>query len=281
MMPPKIAVLDADGAPVEDLGLGASNEQIWRAEAAGPSIVVRSRQRMPAAEQPHTVHRLRRCATDSMKGVTYVEQTIPMAPRGEAIFPETRPAAIWAVGAEGLVYVSSAYEEYRIQVFASDGTQLPPIVRPYDHVAHSEQAFREARENRKEIERHIGLYVEPSRYHRDIQAILPRSDGSLWVQSSQGRADPERGVFGLYDVFDANRSYVKQVRVMVPFNPEVDESFVVEDRLFVVEHGRDARRARYAAGRGEEAEDKAAAATPRLRIICYELPGSRRMLPSF
>jgi hypothetical protein len=266
----KVAVLTEDGTPAGDLKLGSGNEQIWAAASARNAIVVRSVERYFASEKRHIVHRLRRCATETIGAVTYVEEVVPMAPRGEALFQETLPAGRWALGPQGRVYVSPAYEEYRIQVFQGDGAELSSITQDYEHVPLPEARFAELKSSREKIDEVIGVYVAPSRFYRDIQSMHPRVDGSLWVQTSEGMPDPEGNHFGGFDVYDELGTLDRRVDIFVPYDPKVDQYFLVADRLFVVERGLDARRAMHAAANA--AGDEEHQSSEPLRIVCYDFP---------
>ena len=270
--PPKVAVLSPGGSPIEDLKLGPTSEQIWDARSAGDTIVVRSVERISGAERHDIVHRLRRCAIGTVEGTTYVEETIPLPPWGEMIVHETLPAGRWELGHNGHVYVSPSYERYYIQVFASDGSQLKPIARVYNHVELPAVEYEQRKKVYSDAGRRIGHYEEPSRYYRDIGAMFSRVDGTLWVQPSDGRPDPERGVLGTFDIFDEKQLYTRRVRIFAPYDPEEDQYFIAADRLFIVEHGLGAKRARSPGSRTEDAPNVDSEDLVALRIVCYALP---------
>ena len=273
--PPKVAVLSPGGSPIEDLELGPNSEQVWDARSAGDTIVVRTVERFYSAEKHDMVHRLRRCAIGTVEGVTYVEKTMPLPPRGEMIVHETLPAGRWVLGYNGHVYVSPSYEQYYIQVFASDGSELKPITRVYNHVELSKSEYEQRKKQYSDAGRRIGHYEEPSRYYRDIEAMFSLVDRTLWVQPSDGRPDPEQGVLGTFDVFDDKQSYTRRVRVFAPYDPEEDQYFIAADRLFVVERGLDAKRAMFPGSRIEDAPNVDSEDLVALRIVCYALPLGR------
>jgi hypothetical protein len=69
---------------------------------------------------------------------------------------------------------------------------------------------------------------------RTLVRIVPRADGSIWVLSGRGENDVPADCMMVFDEFDRSGKYVREVRMMGPYQPGRDVFFVTGDRLVVI-----------------------------------------------
>ncbi|MEJ2721406.1 MAG: 6-bladed beta-propeller, partial [bacterium] len=141
----------------------------------------------------------------------------------------------WTIGPDGRVYACTSYDNYAIQVWNPDGTPDRVIERKYTHQK------RTAAE-KKIVEDLMGLFanqipnatVKISDYNKDIETIYVREDGSLWVLTSDGTRELPDDVIGVFDVFDAEGRFVRQVTLKGQGNPLTDGYYFDGNRVYVV-----------------------------------------------
>jgi len=175
----------------------------------------------------------------------------------------------WVAGKDGRVYASNVFDAYRIEVWRPDGARDRVIEREYQSRARSGEEMERAsrrfrvRINNAEPERKI------SKTDRDIFRMFPRNDGTLWVLTSRGGFSAPKGVLGVFDVFDAEGKFVRQVSLKGQGSIERDGLFFSGERLYVVTDLVSARFAAFGGGAGGAAEE--AADTEPMSVICYQL----------
>lgn len=173
---------------------------------------------------------------------------------------------VWAVGPAGEIYVNDDFDAYVIRVVDRDGRVLRTI----------EHDFESRRRSAREIELNVpsmqintregGSHVArgtASPVDRDVQALFPRPDGSLWVLSSRGAFDVADGVLARFDVFDAEGRPADPIVVRGDASFRDDDLHVFGDRLFVL-------RGQRAALRNQRGQDDDREATP-MTVGCYRL----------
>jgi hypothetical protein len=114
--------------------------------------------------------------------------------------------------------------------------------------------------------------ITVSEHHPDIHKLFPREDGTLWVLTSRGRKEPPDGALALFDVFDAQGRFVRQVTLQGEGNPMDDALFMADDRLFVVTGFQSASRAMHAGETVEAAPEDEGELEP-MEVICYRMDG--------
>ena len=118
--------------------------------------------------------------------------------------------------------------------------------------------------------------LEPWRWRHEealdglgVMCMAEADDGSLWVLTSHGsRARPE-GALGVFDVFDKDGRFVRQVTLYGQGDPSEDAFFFDGDRLYVVTGFLDAAMALQGGGATEE-EESEEEPTP-MEVICYRV----------
>jgi hypothetical protein len=148
----------------------------------------------------------------------------------------------WALAPDGSVYVARSPEAYEIEVYAADGTLLRTIQREYERQKRSAAEMKRRKEQSERMaERFGGEGMEVDELAADIDMMLVRENGELWVLPSSGAPDPDDPSLGTFDVFDADGKFVRQVEIRVPFRAGRDDFTLHGDRLYVVEEAAGAR----------------------------------------
>ena len=174
-----------------------------------------------------------------------------------------------AVGPDGRIFTVPDRNEFAIHTQDPDGTERI-ITRPYESVSRNDEQKDVAR---KIVEGVGANYPSPPReigiedYEPDVTGIWAHTDGTLWVRTSQGDAEPPAGAWTVLDVYDTNGKFVRQVALTGDHDPLRDSLHMMPDGRFVVVTGAlDAFLSQQAVG----GEDTAEEAEP-LEIICYTL----------
>lgn len=177
---------------------------------------------------------------------------------------------VWTVGSDHRAYIPTSWSEYRIMVCDENGT-----------TRFIERAYEARKRSAAEKERWSKLYNEFTKNQvpgshweiedneRDVMQIFAREDGSLWVLSSQGVFDRPDGSMGVFDVFDPQGHFVRQVTLMGDADPIKDGFFFEKDRLYVVT---DFLAAAMSA-QGGSTEALGEEEPEPMSVVCYQMPG--------
>jgi hypothetical protein len=176
-----------------------------------------------------------------------------------------------AVGPDGRVYVAGARDEYRIDVFESDGTPVHTIRRDYPVHRRTEAELEEWRRLFAASMRNvpfdvaIDLCENAAPIDWVFGGLWVRDDGRLWVRTSRSALDQPEGVMLTYDVFDTDGRFAEQVQVRCPGDGEEDALFFAgPDRLILVRGFMDAVRAMFGGVEGHEGDE----AEP-MAVVCF------------
>jgi hypothetical protein len=176
----------------------------------------------------------------------------------------------WSAGRDGRVYSAVDFGEYTVNVWKPDGKLAHVIHREYPPHPRTAEQKSEVMEIYKGFTRQIpipNIKYEVEDDWNPIQRLFARDDGTLWVSPSRGAIDQPKGIVGVYDVFDKDGHYARQVTLKGQGDPAFDGVFFVKDKLFVVTDWLNSLMAlQGGAGAVEEDED----AEP-MEIICYRL----------
>lgn len=175
----------------------------------------------------------------------------------------------WTMGIDGRVYVCTDFQNYRVQVWNADGSVDRVIERAYTHL-------KRTPEEKKMMEDIFGAFtrqipnatVKISDLNKDIDTIFAPDDGTLWVLSSQGTHNLPANTAGIFDAFDREGRFLRQVTLQAPGNPQTDAYYFVGDRFYVVTDLLQAAIALQAGGQsvrvGEEEPEP-------MSVVCYQL----------
>jgi hypothetical protein len=180
----------------------------------------------------------------------------------------------WAAAPDGHIYAAPTFQAYEINVWNGDGKLERVIEREYPDHMRSEEEKERLLEIYKGFTRRIpipNIKYEIEDKYNPIGTMTVRDDGSLWVQTSRGRFGLDDGVVGMWDVFDRDGQFVKQVTLKGEGDPQQDGFFLVGDRLFVVTDFLDAMMALQGGGGGSDDEEEDDEVEP-MEVISYRVP---------
>jgi hypothetical protein len=176
------------------------------------------------------------------------------------------------VGADGRCCVAPDRDAYAIHVFDSVGRPELVIERDYEPIDRSEQEYEDLRQTLD-----AGLSTAPFDFVLTVErraaaiaywqrGLHMREDGSIWALSGRGIRDLPDGIFAVFDVFDRDGEFIKQVELRGPGNALRDGIFLAgPDRILVVKGYMDSLMTWYGGGTKVSTDDAD------MTIICYEL----------
>jgi len=291
MMPSRIAVIGTTGDGFSDLHVpgaeGGSFSMIQGARSAGGHCVLAVVTPIPGPDRSETRRRLIAVDAGGKLLATYSQLSEFHEGGGLVLrFGSDEGGGEdfigqWDLDAGGRVYTAPFYDEYLLRVYAPDGKLQRLIRRDYERVKRTREEIAEMEE------RYAGMPAGVPKpaiapYRRDIQGILVRPDGSVWVSTSGGRDDAQAGKVGPFDRFDAQGRFQQRLWLSADYDPERDEVVVTGDRLFVIKEALMTSSSFSASsgnmnmvvrmgGREEEDEEDEGEAAP-LSVISYRLP---------
>jgi len=169
----------------------------------------------------------------------------------------------WTTGPGNLIYAAPDLDRYRIQVMSMDGGLYRLISREYTSVPRTSEEYARVKSLFDAFAGNVPrAQAEIELTHADIQGLQVAGDGTLWVLSSEGRFRAPPGVLGVYDVFDAEGRFVRQVALHGEGNPSEDGVWLLGDRVIVARGIRAAALARLQGG-------TEGASPPSVEVICY------------
>lgn len=180
------------------------------------------------------------------------------------------------VGADGRSCVAPDRDAYAIHVFSPDGQPEMVIERDYEPINRSDAEYEEIRNTLNS-----GLSTVPIEYKLTVErqaAAIPywqrglhmRDDGSIWALSGRGIRELPDDVFAVFDVFDPNGEFVKQVELRGPGNALKDGIFFAgPDRILVVKGYMESML--YPFGEGYKGSEDSPYAEAYLAVVCYQL----------
>ena len=193
----------------------------------------------------------------------------------------------WTLAGDGRVFVAPHKDRYQIEVYNPMGELVQVINRRYKTVKRSKDDLAADKKKQDELTKRFGGMVQLTirENERDISSMHFRPNGELWVTSSLGLKECPEGTIGLFDVFDADGKFTRQVGLEADYNPKKDDFLLVGDNLFVLKQAkvRPASLSTAVTGgmtsisftggaMGEDDEDEEEDLTPP-SVVCYRLPG--------
>lgn len=131
------------------------------------------------------------------------------------------------VGADGKVVACEPRNEYALSVYLPDGTLELVIERDYETWERTDQIYkRQQRIYDRQLRGYpTGTEAVVEKTEQDVCDLQVDSEGNIWVLTSRAMFIPEPGVFAVYDVFDPNGHFQKQVRMHCPGDASNDRMF--------------------------------------------------------
>lgn len=216
-------------------------------------------------------HFVRSYARDGTMRHEYHTMTVRWSFNGTFVLREADSDYVWwrtAVDHQGRVLVGIPREEYRISVYGADGDLQRVFGRTYQSWPRPPELLARFERMMQAQSQQLppGSRTEVARHEQDIWGINCLPDGSIWVTTSRGMFEPPAGVFMVWDVFDRDGVFIKQVQARVPGKPGQDLLLMTEHghAIMVTEFWSSAMAAMGAVGDdNDEAEG--------MQIICYRI----------
>ncbi len=174
-----------------------------------------------------------------------------------------------AMGPDDQVFLAESRDDYSIAVMDLEGNLLRRINRQYTAPARDERQIKNANQIIDAVATYHpaplkGKSIE--KYEPAIGNLMVTADGRLWIQSGHADSDLPPGTWVLFDVFDADGRFEKQVALKGSYNRNRDAVFVLpNNRVMVVTGALDAF-----LNQLNSADESAEDVDP-LEIICFEL----------
>jgi len=278
--PAKIVVLTPEGEPAGDFPIPEADQSegfrmLLGAEFAGDNLAITYAFNQPS-ESGFTQKSVLSLVNKDGKSETRLYDDSSEMNAAQPRIAETEWDTFrnrWTASPDGRAFSCLTFGEYEITVWGADG-KIDRVVKR-DYPAHAR--------NEEEKERLLGIYkgftrripVPNIQYEIEdnfnpIQTIHAREDGSLWVRTSRGSNGLPDGVFAIFDVFDKQGRFERQVTVKGDGDPLKDGYFLVKDRLYVVTDFLDALMALQGGGGSDDEEEDADEPEP-MQVISYSL----------
>jgi hypothetical protein len=270
-MPGKIVCVNTDGTPGGTIALPDAFSEapayFFSGQRAGSDLILSARQLKRSENGVSMTTVLLRIDPDGEEIARYSEKQETRNMSSFTVEEKSNAPVLWAVDADGSLYLNDEFDAYSIRVYDRSGTLIRTIQRDYEHRQRSAEEI-EVNTPRMAIRHRGGGRQEaegiPSTTDRDIQAMFARPDGTLWVLNSRGAFDQPGEYLATFDVFDSDGIFLHQVALKGEGDFHDDGLRLVGDRLFVLRGLRAAQRAER--GDGDEDED----ADP-MSVTCYQI----------
>ncbi len=175
----------------------------------------------------------------------------------------------WTVAPDGRVALARGFDEYEIDVFNSDGSLAYVISRPeytnVDRTGEEVELYQKMFDGYTRWNPNSTFKVSPN--HRAIQQLTYRADGTLWVLSGQGVWARGAGVFAVFDVYDKDGRFARQVVMNGEGDSAIDAVYFAGSRMYRVSNQLDAIMANI----GGASDEGAVEETDPLQIYAYEV----------
>ncbi len=141
-----------------------------------------------------------------------------------------------ACSKDGTVYYAPQRNEYLIVGFNSAGEKVSEIKREYKQRKRTAEEIKEHKDGytviTNGVKQDVDVAVEP--YAQAIRQIMVRDDNSLWIANSHTFNDLPDGIYGIFDHFSEDGTYIGKVEVHLDADREKDHIFFPSDNLCVV-----------------------------------------------
>ncbi|HKK70199.1 MAG TPA: hypothetical protein VKA86_03215 [Candidatus Krumholzibacteria bacterium] len=246
MRPPKLITYDAAGTPAGDVSL-VGNEGFHfaiAATAAGDRVVVQTASTTIRETTQVSENALR--AVDPATGEFVVDYLIHSEERdrlgsgGDVVITIGSPDFVgdWALAADGTLYAVRDPDDYAIEVRDARGEHVRTIRRAFERVPRQEEDVERDMAQRRAMAERTGGSFDPDTVDTLEPAIVDvfaRPDGELWVLPGEGLAIEDPEVVGVFDVFDRQGRFVRQVELRAPYDRATDRMTLQGDALVVFE----------------------------------------------
>jgi len=176
-----------------------------------------------------------------------------------------------ACSKDGTVYYAPKRNEYLVVGFNSAGEKVSELKREHKQRKRTAEEIEEQKDGYtviiNDVKQDVDVEVGP--YAQAIRQIIVRDDNSLWIANSHTFNDLPDGVYGIFDHFSEDGTFIDTVEIHLDADREKDHIFFPSDSLCVViKDATAAIRSMYSVV--EDDEDDNSDADP-LEVIVYKL----------
>ncbi|MBU8869960.1 MAG: hypothetical protein KOO60_03685 [Gemmatimonadales bacterium] len=246
-----VKFVDGIGDPAGSLRLGGAeggNYALVSGSGIDGGVVLAGRCSSPGKTRSIRLRRLflQRCDLSGNQTAVYAENhTVYDFNDFNYVERDELPPFHWAydVGADGRVFVAGDRNDYEVMVYDPDGTPELVIEREYSPFARTD-------EDRERFAHMIETSMEGLPFETKVEledtypaiSVLQRglqvtSDGSLWVLSGRGLKPETPGIMAVYDVFDPDGVFVRQVALAAPHDAARVGIVLADGNLVIVIEG--------------------------------------------
>lgn len=280
VFPGRIFRLDPEGIPLADwpVPIMDNGSSIMLSSAApSPLGMVAHRYTVKVDDAGGLIKRNNLALLDQEGDVSvvYCERVSERAP-GDNVRVEGDYAVYlseWHVGPTGEVVVRTSWHDYELTVFEAGGAPQRVIRRQYESrrrrpdTIDGLQRYHDEQDEGRRWRANVGPIVHAvSEQDADVQLFTVRDDGAIWVLTSRGALDAPRGVIGIFDVFDNEGRFMRQVTLRGDGDFWRDDYVISGDRLYVITNQSAQVRGWHRPGEADDPGDDGR------RFLCYELP---------
>lgn len=240
MMPGRIVTMGRDGQPEPLFDFGEDNsggmKNISRMATDKNSVVIGLSMMQFGEDGMSTTNSLARYDMDGAVINTLFSDTEDQTGGSVTIGGEDGDfTRFWALDNEGRVVAFYDKEQYKLNVFGTDGKPAMMIRREYTPIHRSAKDIKADERQQKELrKRFVDMESHPvPKIARHISDVFSRPNGDIWVQNSQGDRDCPVNSIGYFDVFNKDGQYVKRVRIEADYDPERDNFRILDHHLLV------------------------------------------------
>jgi hypothetical protein len=173
------------------------------------------------------------------------------------------------------LYAATAREDYAVRVFDRWGRMVRELRRDYSPRRRTPSERDSISADRSVSVGGCAIVVEyrAAEYDQAILDLRVAHDGSVWVLSSRGARETPRGVYQIWDVFDRQGRFSRQVEIVIDANPRLDKLFWLDDdKVILCRNWVDADEAFQNSPRanGDKVEPVSAAQGIDLQVVCMK-----------
>lgn len=225
-----VKFVDGRGDPAGSFRLGGTdggNYALVSGSGVDGGVVLAGRRSSPGETRSIRLRRLflQRCDLNGNQTAVYAQSnTVYDLNDLNYVERDELPPFHWAydVGSDGRVFAAGNRDEYEVTVYDPDGTpelvisrEYPPFVRTdedRERFTHMIETSMEGLPFETKVESE-DTYPAISILQRGLQ-VTP--DGLLWVLSGRGMKPETPGIMAVYDVFDRDGVFVRQISLAAP-----------------------------------------------------------------
>lgn len=267
-MPPKIALLQADGTPLDDHPIPDPSEGVPMLTGGydrGKDLVLAASGFFFADGKMGTTAQVLAVDGKGTIEARYFEDRHPIDLATES-FEERDMVGVngaWAVTTSGKVVIVQDWDAYRLHVYAPDGSLVRIVERPFKpHLRTPKEREHASKRysmniNGKQMKVHV------SDTDRVVDGLYPRQDGGFQVLIRERMPDDPPELFARLDQFDAQGKWIEQWRLFGDVDFNRDRLFLGKTRIYVAHNMGDTV--------VEDEDETAEEDMEPLHLVCYRL----------